>query len=181
MLGINLFLISYSRKLFGGLGIVKFENFEHFMDCFGMIEKEFSEFFLQRFIPFDKRDYRVEIINEEVVGYYSREKNHYFKTNVHQGGRSVPCEYDEEKITLAKKAAKALDIPTTIVDIIQSTEDKTSYVLEVNDCMGIFLESAIHSENHKIYKELAYDDKKLHMLFEYIIFQMKNIKKVKRN
>ncbi len=165
-----------TRKSFGGKGIIKFDDFEHFMDYYGITEKCFSQLFLQRFISFTGGDYRVEIINGEVVGYYSRENEHQFKTNVHQGGRCVPCAYNEEKISLAKKAAKVLDIPITIVDIIQSTETGESYVLEVNDSMGIFLEAGLKDSNLKLYEEFAYDNKKLLMLFDYIIWQMKNLK-----
>ncbi|MFA6119344.1 MAG: ATP-grasp domain-containing protein [Parachlamydiales bacterium] len=168
------------RKWFGGQGIVKFDNYEHFMDLYGLIEKHFSQLFLQRFIPFTKQDYRVEIINGEVVDYYSRAKEHQFKTNVHLGGHVVPSAYDEEKIILAKKAAKALDIPITIVDIIQSSENGESYVLEVNDSLGVFIEAHSNYAKLKIYEELSHDDKKLNMLFDYIVLQMKTLNKVKK-
>jgi ribosomal protein S6--L-glutamate ligase len=165
------------RRWFGGQGIVKFDNFEYFMDFYGLIKNSFSQLFLQKFIPFSDKDYRVELINGEVVDYYSRHKIHQFKTNGHAGGYPVISEYDEKKIILAKNAAKILNIPLTIVDMIESSEDGEIYVLEVNDTLGIFVESVAHFSKLNFPKELADDDKKLRMLFDYIVLEMKKLKK----
>ena len=52
---------------------------------------------------------------------------------------------DNEFKNIALKAAKILNITTTIVDMIRSEKDGKIYVLEVNPIMGIFLEEAMRA------------------------------------
>lgn len=164
------------RRWYGAKGIIKFDDFEQFID-FALANKNFyTQYFLQKFIPFNDHDYRVELIDGKVMGCYNRRKNHSYKTNYHAGGGLISCADDENKILLAKQAAAALNIPITIVDIVQSVVDDRPYVLEVNDTMGVFIESLARYFDEKIYDEFAYDQKKIDMLVEYINLQMEKIR-----
>lgn len=165
------------RKWFGGRGIIKFDAFAQFMDFYIATRQFYTEFFLQRYIPFLERDYRVELINGEVASYYSRKKQHAYKTNVHAGGQVIPCKYDKNKVVLAKRAAMALSIPVTIVDLIESTEDGEVYVLEVNDCLGVFNEAYGRDCGLDVSALPHHDEQKLNLLVAYLDSQMKKLNK----
>lgn len=164
------------RRWFGGKGIMKFDSFEKFKDFCLATDGFYQQYFLQKYIPFDSCDYRVELINGEVVGCYSRQKKHDYKTNQTAGAIPIPCVYDQNKIDLAKRAAGVLNIPVTIVDIVHSVSDGKFYVLEVNDSIGVFIESYSRNHGNKIHREFSYDQKKIDMLVKYINLQMEKVR-----
>jgi ribosomal protein S6--L-glutamate ligase len=171
-------LLIKARREAGGRGIIKIDSCEQFMDIYAATKKFHPNFFLQKFIPFDDRDYRVELVAGEVLFCHSRQKSAGFKTNVHAGyAKHVPCEYDEKFITMAKAAAKAINIPLTIVDIVKSTTDGEYYVLEVNDSMGMYVEGYANSLENKLDKSFSgIDKRKIQWLVTYIIATMDAIK-----
>lgn len=161
------------RRNAGGKGIMKFDCFERFMDFCIASKLFYHEYFLQKFIEFEKQDYRVEFIGDKMVGFYSREKRHSFKTNVQGGAMFIQHQYDEEIIALASNSARALGIPLTIVDMIRSAKDGRLYVLEVNENVGSFVEGRAKQLGMKINNGFeGYDDKKIQMLVDYIDLQM---------
>jgi ribosomal protein S6--L-glutamate ligase len=127
------------RDKIGATGIMKFTDFEAFYD-FYLFAKDFVDnLYVEKLIPFKERDIRVEIFDGKVIGDgFCRIMAHSFKTNVKSGGRAtyIPAE-DDAKIT-ALRAAKALGITTTIVDMVRNLEDGEPYVLEVNPLLGVF-------------------------------------------
>lgn len=165
------------RRNAGGRGIIKFDSCEHFEDFAIATSKFYQEFFLQKFIPFGNRDYRVELIDGKVVGIYSREKKHSFKTNVHCGARFVPCEFNNHVIDIAQKAANVLVMSMTIIDMIQSLDDQKWYILEVNENIGTFVEARAKYSGMVIDKAFSgYDNKKIKMIFNYINLLMADMK-----
>ncbi len=163
----------------GGRGIIKIDSYEQFMDIYSILQSTYPNFFLQKFIPFDDRDYRVELIDGEVLSCYSRQKSSGFKTNVHAGATVIPCKYDEKFGALAKAAAKALNIPLTIVDILKSMNDGKYYVIEVNDVMGWYIEGAAQLFGLELDKSFeGADERKIQKLAAYIISQIKCLYKV---
>lgn len=135
------------RFSYGGKGILKFDNASMLMDFVDATRNFYIDFYIEEFIPFKERDYRVEILDEEYVGSYSRGLLHSFKTNMSAAEQSsdglfLPNPADGNQITQAKMAARAVGLDATIVDMVRSIDDDHYYVLEVNCMLGIFVEAA---------------------------------------
>ena len=77
----------------------------------------------EKYIPFKSHDYRAEVFNGEVIGTYCRGKCGTYKTNISSGGSMEDIIVPEEFKEIALKAAKTLNVTTTIVDMILSEED----------------------------------------------------------
>ncbi|MEM7151419.1 MAG: hypothetical protein AAF799_01195 [Myxococcota bacterium] len=148
-------------------GIMKIDSYEKFYD-FYLFAKEFvGNLYIERYIPFEKRDIRVEIFDDEVVGDgFSRVMGHSFKTNVRSGGRAtfIPAEDDAKQTAL--DAARALGITTTIVDMVRNTETGEPYVLEVNPLLGVFYGAHYASLGQPVPEYFAEIDK---VKIEYIV------------
>lgn len=156
------------RSNHGGKGIILFETSSALIDFFQATSCCFDSFYLEKYIPFGDQDIRVEIFQNMVIGGYSRKKTHNFKTNVSSGGLMLPHLPNNECQEIALKAANLINIETTIVDMIKSTEDGKIYILEVNPIMGIFVESGIRlsekSAVKTIHQDFANDELKLSKL-----------------
>ena len=127
----------------------------------------------EKYIEFEEHDYRVEIFDNEVIGSYCRGKNGSYKTNISSGGKMLAISVDNEFKNIALKAAKILNITTTIVDMIRSEKDGKIYVLEVNPIMGIFLEEAMRAGTKMdvqkdIPEQFKTDDLKIEKIINYI-------------
>lgn len=166
-----------SRFGHGANGIIKFSNSENFWDFFLATKSYIHSYYLEEFITFGDSDCRIEIFNGEVLGGYSRHKNHSFKTNISSGGKMMPREIGKEAL-IAKKSSNVLGINGTIVDMVESTEDGEIYVLEVNPLLGIFVESAMKAETKMTYTEphpeYCYDDRKVEVIVNYILANLDN-------
>ena len=168
------------RTNHGGKGIIKFDDYEQFSDYYESSKHYVDNYYLEKYIPFDKHDYRVEIFNGEVVGTYCRGKCGSYKTNISSGGSMIDSKVSKEFQEIALKCAKTLGITTTIVDMILSSKDKKIYVLEVNPIMGIFLESAMKSGSKMpVQKDIPdafkTDAIKLNKIIEYIDLYFKKV------
>ncbi|WP_394821158.1 RimK family alpha-L-glutamate ligase [Pendulispora albinea] len=162
------------RRGHGGHGVQKFDAAEPLADFIGSVADVYSNFYLEEFIPFHEHDTRVDLLDGVVVGGYSRRKNHRFKTNVHAGAEMIPLPPTEEAIALAKRAARALGIDCTIVDMVVHAETGRLYVIEVNPFLGVFtgvgLKKGVNTIQtmDDIHPVFAYDDRKLEMLTNFI-------------
>lgn len=161
------------RTNHGGKGIIKIDNYELFCDFYEATKVSTKDYYLEKFIPFKFHDYRVEVFNGEVIGTYCRGKCGTYKTNISSGGSMEDITVPEEFKKIALKAAKTLNVTTTIVDMILSEEDKKIYVLEVNPIMGIFLEEGMKAGTKmpirtKIPKSFKTDKIKLRKIINYI-------------
>ena len=161
-------IILKPRRWFGAKGIMKFDSAEQFFDFRLTVQSVFSQFFLQKFIPFEYGDYRVEIIGKKFISHYSRKKSHSYKTNLKASGTITKNNYDEKKVNLGIKAAKAMGLSVTIVDMIDSIEDNETYVLEVNDSLGVFLSDLTGYDQKSCDQFIESDHKKMQMLTEYL-------------
>ncbi len=142
-------------SLHGGKGIIKVNNFEEFIDLKNILDDQLEFYYLEKYIDFGKVDYRVEVFNNEVVGWYSRKKNHSFKTNITSGGEMIESVLKKEHEKIALKCSKVLGLTATIIDLIEESSTGETYVLEANPIMGIFVESALAgSKKHKALKEI---------------------------
>lgn len=161
------------RDNYGGYGIIKFNDVEQFEDYILATKNFYSNYYIEKFIDFNDHDYRVEIFDNKIVGSYSRSKNHSFKTNISSGGHLNSINIGSEEKNIALKAAKAMDITSTIIDMVKSKENDKFYVLEVNPLLGIFVQSCIRSGERNIPKNFfdknSYnDDIKLQAIVDYI-------------
>lgn len=133
------------RSNHGGLGIMKFQDYESFADYLGMVHEHIFVHYLEEYIEFEEMDYRVEVVGGEAISGYRRRKKHSFKTNIGSGGSMVPELPDVHVCSVALRAARLLKLDCTIVDMVRSIRDQELYLLEVNPIMGIFLEAAMSS------------------------------------
>lgn len=118
----------------GGNGIVKIEN-ERSLDVLipFLNRLDMKHFYLEKFINYDKTDYRVDIVDGEFVGCYGRQApEDDWKTNVTSGGSVILREPDEEVIELAIKAAKVTGLEIAGVDLLYDLDAQEYVVLEVN-------------------------------------------------
>ncbi len=167
------------RTNHGGKGIIKINNFESFCDFYEATKPFINDYYIEKYIPFNSHDYRVEIFNGKVIGTYGRGKCGTYKTNISSGGSMKDIVVPEEFKKIALKAAKILNITTTIVDMILSEEDGKIYILEVNPIMGIFLEEGMKAGTKmpiqtKIPESFKTDKIKLEKIIEYIDNYLKN-------
>lgn len=160
------------RRNHGGKGILKFDDYESFEDFCQATTGFYKDYYMEKFIPFGTHDYRVEIFDGKVISGYSRQRTHNFKTNISSGGKHIIIPTNEETKEIALRAANAIGVTTTIVDMIKSEEDNKYYVLEVNPIMGIFLESVMNSGERfpvpgHIDKTLRSDNAKINAIVNY--------------
>lgn len=167
------------REGHGAKGVIQFSDAEQFWDFFLATKDYIAHYYLEQFIRFGDSDCRVEILNQEVLGGYSRQKNHSFKTNISSGGKMMPRDMGKEE-EVARNAAKVLGINGTIVDMVESLDDGEIYVLEVNPLLGIFVESAMKAETKMPYTEphaaYCYDDKKVNAVVNFIFSELEKFK-----
>jgi ribosomal protein S6--L-glutamate ligase len=118
----------------GGNGIVKIEN-ERSLDVLipFLNRLDMKHFYLEKFINYDKTDYRVDIVDGEFVGCYGRQApEDDWKTNVTSGGSVILREPNDEIIALAAKAAKVTGLEIAGVDLLYDLDAQEYVVLEVN-------------------------------------------------
>jgi ribosomal protein S6--L-glutamate ligase len=118
----------------GGNGIVKIEN-ERSLDVLipFLNRLDMKHFYLEKFINYDKTDYRVDLVDGEFVGCYGRQApEDDWKTNVTSGGSVILREPNDEIIALAAKAAKVTGLEIAGVDLLYDLDAQEYVVLEVN-------------------------------------------------
>ena len=149
----------------GGKGILAFDDLEQFIDFIEATQDCFDSFYIEKLIPFEKHDYRIEIADGKVVGKYCRSKKHSYKTNTAKGGFYIPDVPDKECEKIALKASKVLSIESTIIDILKSSEDQEIYIIEVNPIIGVFTEVYAKfsgkMEGQEMFSSVKFDEVKL--------------------
>ena len=118
----------------GGNGIVKIED-ERSLDVLipFLNRMDMKHFYLEKFINYDKTDYRIDVVDGEFVGCYGRSApEDDWKTNVTSGGSVILRQPDDDIIELAIKAAKVTGLEIAGVDLLYDLDTKEYVVLEVN-------------------------------------------------
>lgn len=93
----------------------------------------FTYFYAEKFIRYDKTDYRIDIVDGQVIACYGRKaKAGDWRTNVTSGGSIMLRERNNKVITLAEKAAKLSGLEIAGVDIIFDQTLEEYVVLEIN-------------------------------------------------
>ncbi|NRA55499.1 MAG: ATP-grasp domain-containing protein [Gammaproteobacteria bacterium] len=118
----------------GGMGIVKIEN-EAAIDMLipFLNQTNMRYFYLERLIDYDNTDFRVDIVNGQVVGCYGRRAPlNDWKTNISNGGSIILREPNEQVVNLALRAAAITGLDIAGVDLLYDREREQYVVLEVN-------------------------------------------------
>jgi ribosomal protein S6--L-glutamate ligase len=165
------------RFSYGGKGILKFSEVDQFWDFMTATSNIYYNYYIERFIPFQNNDYRIEVIDGNFAGSYSRGLLNGFKTNMtshkkSEDGIFLKYEASESEKAIAIKAVQLLGLDCSIVDLIRSSIDGKFYILEVNCILGIFVEAAnkvrgIVPAEPDAYK-FASDDRKLELLSKFL-------------
>lgn len=118
----------------GGIGMVLIEDIASFNTVLSFLNHtDIKYFYLEKFINYDKTDFRIDIVDGEFVGCYGRQaKSGDWKTNVTSGGSVILREPNDRVVELAKEATKALNMEIAGVDIIYDLDKEDYIVLEVN-------------------------------------------------
>ncbi len=119
------------------------------------------EFIMQEFIKESRgRDVRINVVNKKAVASMMRRNDNDFRSNITNGGITVPYVPSAEQIEAAVSAANTLGLDFAGVDVLFG-KDGAPYICEVNsnphfkstlDCTGINLADIILD---KIYKDLT--------------------------
>ncbi len=162
------------------IGIMKFDDPEKFYDFYLFAKEHVPNLYIEQYIPFEKRDSRVEVFDGKVVGDgFSRVMNHSFKTNVRAGGVATFIPAEDDTKLMAVKAAQALGINATIVDLVRHSITQEPYVLEVNPFLGVFYGAHFESLNQKSPQHFTEIDQiKIELIVNHIIKLVSNTKKI---
>jgi len=118
----------------GGVGLTKIENeasLDMLMPFLNQMDLRF--FYVEKFIDYDKTDYRVDIVDNTFIGCYGRKAGGSdWRTNISSGGSVFLREPEPAVIELALKAAKITGLEIAGVDIIYDRKKEEYVVLEVN-------------------------------------------------
>jgi len=126
------------KPLFGseGRGIIRVDSVDLAWRVFRSLERIGAVMYLQRFIPSVDGDYRILLLDGQVVGSMKRHAPpNDFRTNAAQAGICSPWAPNDHEVDLAFRAAVATDCIFCGVDLIYD-RDGEAKVLEVNAVPG---------------------------------------------
>jgi len=125
------------KPLFGslGAGITRITDGDIAYRVFRALESTQSVFYLQEYIPHSNEDIRVFVIGGEAVASMRRVAAGW-KTNISSGAAPEPYEPTTEEVETSLRAAEAMGLDYTGVDLMRSEDDETLYTLEVNSTPG---------------------------------------------
>ena len=118
----------------GGVGLTKIES-EDSLDMLlpFLNQMDLRFFYVEKFIDYDKTDYRIDIVDGEFIACYGRRASKSdWRTNITSGGSIFLREPNDEVVKLALKAAKVCGVDIAGVDIIYDRQREEYVVLEVN-------------------------------------------------
>jgi RimK family alpha-L-glutamate ligase len=124
------------KPLFGsmGLGMVRVSNEEMGFRVFRTIEQIRGVYYLQRAIDHDGVDIRAFVLGGRLLGAIERRSSGW-RTNLARGGTARSVVLNDERGSLAVRAAAAVGAEYAGVDLL-TARDGTTYVLEVNGIPG---------------------------------------------
>ena len=121
------------KPLFGslGLGIELLENTEEGRAMLPTLLERFGAIYLQEFVPAEGHDIRAFVVGTRVAASIRRiAQPGEWRTNIHRGAEPDPCELDDATAALAVRAAQAIGLDYTGVDILEGPDGPM--VIEVN-------------------------------------------------
>jgi ribosomal protein S6--L-glutamate ligase len=125
-----------------GKGVAIFESKRSLVSGLEMILQDttrLDSIILQEFIPTGNVDYRIVVVDGEVVGQMERRAQEgEFRANLSVGGSGGKVELPSEILEIAKEATKALDLDISGVDILMT--ESGPKICEINSCPGLKIE-----------------------------------------
>jgi ribosomal protein S6--L-glutamate ligase len=118
----------------GGVGLVKIENEQALEMIIPFLNQtDIRYFYVERYIDYDKTDWRIDIVDGKFITAYGRKASGGdWRTNISSGGSIIMREPNDEVVNLALKAAEITGLEIAGVDIIYDREKEEYVVLEVN-------------------------------------------------
>ncbi len=118
----------------GGVGMVKIEGKQALDFVLPFMSKaDLRFFYLERYIPNDGSDFRIDVVDGEFIACYGRQAaKGDWRTNVTSGGRVIIREPNERVVELGIRAAAATGLEIAGVDLIYDLEREEYLVMEVN-------------------------------------------------
>ncbi|UCD44493.1 MAG: RimK family alpha-L-glutamate ligase [Candidatus Bathyarchaeota archaeon] len=125
------------KPLFGslGTGMTRVSDPEVAYRIFKALELTRNVYYLQEFVPHGGEDLRAFVIGDHVVA-SMRRRAESWKTNISAGGKAEAHTLEEELAELCLKAARAIGLDYTGVDLLRSESDGQVYVVELNSTPG---------------------------------------------
>jgi ribosomal protein S6--L-glutamate ligase len=118
----------------GGVGMVLIDSREKFDLILPFLNQaDFRFFYVEKFLDYDGSDYRVDIVDGEIIGCYGRKaKEGDWRTNITSGGSVIKRELNDEIAKVALDAANITGLEIAGIDIIYDRSREEYIVLEVN-------------------------------------------------
>ena len=147
----------------GGVGLTKIDSPEALDMLMPFLNQmDIRYFYVEKFIDYDKTDYRIDIVDGEFVSCYGRKAGGSdWRTNITSGGSVFVREANDEVVDLAKRAAEVTGLEIAGVDIIYDRIKEKYLVLEVNG-----IPAFATPEQEKM--GLDFNDKKIDLIVDLI-------------
>lgn len=123
------------KPLFGsqGIGVMRIRDRDLAHRLFRVLDYGKSVFYIQKFIPHNREDFRAFVLGDTVISSMKR-KGEYWKTNFAQGAAVEWVQLPDHLKEMAVQASCALGCEYAGVDILPGKS--THYVIEVNSIPG---------------------------------------------
>jgi len=153
----------------GGVGMVLIDSADKFDLILPFLNQtDFRFFYVEKFLDYDGSDYRVDIVDGEIISCYGRKaREGDWRTNITSGGSIILRELNDEVASLALAASKAVGLDIAGVDIIYDRAKEEYVVLEVNG-----IPAFATPEQEKM--GLNFNDKKIEKIVELIDKKINN-------
>lgn len=125
------------KPLFGslGFGMTRVNDEDIAYRVFRTLEMIGGVYYIQEYIPHRNEDIRAFVIGGRVVASMLR-KAERWKTNIAGGGEAKPYRLEEKLAEVSVRAAEAVGLEYTGVDILKSERSEDFYVVELNSTPG---------------------------------------------
>ncbi len=118
-----------------GIGVMRVKSFEETAAIVDTMKSFGEVMLLQEYIPNPGIDIRALVVGDRVVGSMKRVAQlHEWRSNIHLGAKGMPIELDDATHAIAVRAAKAVGLEISGVDMIMRGDEPV--VLEVNASPG---------------------------------------------
>ena len=153
----------------GGVGMVLIDSADKFDLILPFLNQaDFRFFYVERFIDYDGSDFRVDVVDGEIMACYGRKaRSGDWRTNITSGGSVFLRELNDDVASIAKEACRVTGVDIGGVDIIYDREKEKYIVLEVNG-----IPAFATPEQEKM--GLDFNDKKIDKIVELIDNKINN-------
>ena len=118
-----------------GVGVMRVKSIEETAGIVDTLKLFGQVVLLQEYIPNPGVDIRAFVVGDQVIGSMKRiAALNEWRSNIHLGAKGVSVELDERSVAIAVRAARAVGLEISGVDMI--FRDDEPYVLEVNASPG---------------------------------------------